>query len=170
MAQTRTVQSSDLEQTLAIAAAVASQARAGDVIALTGELGAGKTQFVRGMARGLGLDPAVVSSPTFVLMQEYEPPEPSQPVLVHIDAYRLHGPEGLGTLGWEGEGEALRDGAIVVIEWAELVESALGADRLDVELTHTSTGRALRLTAKGTWQPRFAELIQAVEQTQSLQE
>jgi tRNA threonylcarbamoyladenosine biosynthesis protein TsaE len=156
----------DLDQTLAVAASVAGVARAGDVLALTGELGAGKTQFVRGLARGLGLDPAAVSSPTFVLMQEYDPPEPattaSPPVLVHIDAYRLHGPEGLATLGWEGDGEAIRAGAVVAIEWADLVEPALGDDWLAIDLTHARHGRHLRFTAHGQWQHRLAALKHAV--------
>jgi len=159
------VESANLEQTLAIATAVAPLTRSGDVVALSGELGAGKTQFVRGLARGLGIDPAAVSSPTFVLMQEYEPAEAEAPVLVHIDAYRLEGEADLATLGWEGEGEAIRDSAIVAIEWAERVAPALPGDRLAIELSHTPTSRHLQFHALGGWQDRLDALHAAVHRT-----
>jgi tRNA threonylcarbamoyladenosine biosynthesis protein TsaE len=143
-----------------LAAALTQLTEPGDVIGLTGELGAGKTQFVRGLAQGLGIDPAAVSSPTFVLMQEYE--AEAGPVLVHIDAYRLHGSEGMATLGWEGAGQTLRTGAVVVIEWAELVSEALGEDWLAVDLEHTATGRRIELTPYGYWRDRIAALQQTL--------
>jgi tRNA threonylcarbamoyladenosine biosynthesis protein TsaE len=167
MTDTLTVDVTELDQTLTVAAAVAGVARSGDVLGLTGELGTGKTQFVRGLARGLGLDPGVISSPTFVLMQEHERDKPademSPSVLVHIDAYRLHGAEGMATLGWEGAGEALREGAVVAIEWVELVEPALGPDWLAIELSHLAHGRRLRFIPHGAWHDRMATLKQVID-------
>ena len=98
--------------------------RAGDVVALDGELGAGKTRFVRGVCEGMGLDPAQVCSPTFVLVNEYVRPIHATPggvaagvpaILRHVDAYRLSGPGDLESIGWD----RVVDGtAVVVVEWA----------------------------------------------------
>ncbi|MEX1016794.1 MAG: tRNA (adenosine(37)-N6)-threonylcarbamoyltransferase complex ATPase subunit type 1 TsaE [Phycisphaeraceae bacterium] len=155
------VASQSLAQTLAIGASVGRVAQAGDIVGLVGELGAGKTQFVRGLAEGLGLDPRVVSSPTFVLVHEYEPADPDDPdalVLVHIDAYRLAdaGPADLDALGWADE---LFEQAVVAVEWADLIQPHLGDDWLAVHLVHTNAGRAVTLSAHGRWAPRI-ELLQ----------
>lgn len=123
-------------QTAAIAAALAGNLRARDVVALEGELGAGKTVFVRGLARGLNINPARVSSPTFVIRQEYEPDDPINPTLVHIDAYRLGGPDELETIGWQ---ELLADADVVIaIEWPSRIAAALPADRVDVAIQHNA--------------------------------
>lgn len=157
------IDSDSPERTQAVGAAVGRLAKAGDVIALVGELGAGKTQFVRGLAAGLGIDPRVVSSPTFVLVQEYEPEAGEGPVLVHIDAYRLSGADDLASIGWEREGEELRRGAVVAVEWADLVAAGLGESRLDVTLGHAGRGRWLSLSPHGDWRPRMKALRDAVE-------
>eukprot|EP00752_Nemacystus_decipiens_P016090 g14386.t1 len=143
---------------------------AGDLIALQGELGAGKTQLVRGLAQGLGLSPRLVSSPTFVMVQEYEPPPEDSarggktmvPVLVHIDAYRIHSPDELESIGWSGHGDELREGAVVAIEWAKLIRPALGEDLLWVEIEHCPSGRQITLTASGAWRDKMQGLEMAL--------
>ena len=99
-------------ETEALGAVLAKDLRPGDVVALTGDLGAGKTAFVRGLARGLSLDPGQVSSPTFALVHEYRG---GRLPLFHVDLYRLSGAEaedlGLDELG-------VADG-VLAIEWPE---------------------------------------------------
>jgi len=155
---TRVVESRSVADTLAVGAAIARASRPGDIIALDGELGAGKTQLVRGIAQGLGLDPRQVASPTFVIAHEYEPApgvnDRDAPVLVHIDAYRLTGPGDLDTIGWGEDGRETRDGAVVAIEWATRIAAALGDDLLRVTLEHTHTGRRITLLPQGNWQQR----------------
>ena len=109
----------------------------GDCVALVGELGAGKTVLVRGIAAGLGLDERLVSSPTFVLVREYVP-------VYHIDLYRLGPPAGgdasagasaeLAGLGIE---EMLADG-VVLIEWADRARDALPSPHWRIEITPTA--------------------------------
>lgn len=116
-------------------------ARAGDVFALWGELGAGKTVFVRGLAHGMGVR-GPVSSPTFVLVNEYDGPVP----LFHIDFYRLD-PGRLGNVGWE---EYLDLEGVVAIEWPDRAGPALPDERLDVRLAHVAESkRAVTLEAHG---------------------
>lgn len=110
------------DETLALGEALGRVLRAGDVLALDGELGAGKTCLVRGIALGLGIDPALISSPTFVLAHQYPPKGPLGTPMVHIDAYRLSGAGDLDTIGYD----ALNDGhSVVVVEWASRVSQAL---------------------------------------------
>ena len=148
--------SSRVEVTQAVGVAIAGVARAGDVIALEGMLGAGKTQLVRGLAVEMGIDPRLVSSPTFMLVQEYEPADPARPVLVHVDAYRLTGDD-LATIGWD-DPQAFHEGAVVAVEWASRLGDALPADRLDVLLEHAEGGRRVTLTPRGEWVERWDAL------------
>lgn len=159
------------EATMGIGRALGACCVVGDVVALDGELGAGKTQFVRGLAEGLGFDPRQVSSPTFVIVQEYDRRNPSDrdragdaaEVLVHIDAYRLRSAEDLASIGWEGDGGSMREGAIVAIEWASLMGSGLPADHLSVRIEHEhGDGRRLSLIAHGRWVPRMAQVRSAL--------
>jgi len=99
------------EETSAAGERLAARLRAGDVLLLHGDLGAGKTAFVRGLARGLGALPDDVSSPTFTLIQEYR----GRVRLYHVDLYRLQ-PVEVADLGLD---ELTSDDAIVAIEWAE---------------------------------------------------
>ena len=91
--------------------------RDGDCVAFFGDLGAGKTAFIRGMTRGLGIE-AEVSSPTFAIVNDYG----GQPPLVHFDMYRIGGWEDLETTGFF---EYIDQGAVVVVEWSENIEGAL---------------------------------------------
>ncbi len=131
-------------RTIAIGRRLASLLLPGDFVALRGELGAGKTRLVRGIVEGLGHDPANVSSPTFVVMNEYEDPYARLPV-VHIDAYRLSGDEELANAGWD----RIFDGVtIVLVEWPERVEASLPEQRWDVRIDHVSeTDRRVTITA-----------------------
>ncbi len=107
-------------ETHALGKRLAGRLRVGDCVALIGGLGAGKTVFVRGLAEGLGCDGQLVSSPTYVLVQEY--PSTSGVNLYHLDLYRMTDPQReLADLGLE---EMLADGA-AVIEWADRAHDAL---------------------------------------------
>lgn len=122
---------------------LARLARPGDVLALWGELGAGKTVLTKGVAAGLGLDAGDVSSPTFIILHEHYG---GRMPLFHLDLYRLEGRD-LGSTGWE---ETLDAGGITVIEWPDRASGALPADRLDVRLEHIAdTKRRVLLTATG---------------------
>jgi len=98
-------------ETAAVGRDLAAQLQTGDVVLLFGDLGAGKTAFVRGLAEGLGIDPAEVSSPTFTIVQEYHG---GRLPLLHVDLYRLE-PKEVDDLGLDELGED----AVVAIEWAE---------------------------------------------------
>ncbi len=103
-------------------------------IALDGPLGAGKTAFVRGLARGLGLDVSQVASPTFVIANEYRLAESggaAARALVHVDFYRVEREEELIGAGFE---EFLRGPAILAVEWAKRFPLALPEDRLEIQL------------------------------------
>ena len=99
------------EATSAEGERLAARLAAGDVVLLRGELGAGKTAFVRGIARGLSAPPDAVSSPTFTLVQEYR----GRVALYHVDLYRLK-PEEVADLGLD---ELMESGGVLAIEWAE---------------------------------------------------
>jgi tRNA threonylcarbamoyladenosine biosynthesis protein TsaE len=109
----RSIETAGEDETSAVGAELASQLSAGDVLLLEGELGAGKTAFVRGLARGLGLQPDDVTSPTFTLIQEYRGPAGAL-VLYHADLYRLS-PREVDDLGL---GELSEDG-ILAVEWPD---------------------------------------------------
>lgn len=100
------------EETLALAEKLLAVLRPGDVLVLTGELGAGKTVFVRGLAKGLGLDENKVSSPSFTMVNEYRGEKP----LYHFDLYRLVDSDELIEIGWD---DYLSRGALVAVEWGE---------------------------------------------------
>ena len=105
--------------------------KAGDVVALEGDLGAGKTTLTQGIARGLGIS-SMVNSPTFSLIQEY----PGRIPLFHCDPYRLESPASLYDIGFE---EYFERGGVVVVEWANLVQELLPEERLTIRLEHLDT-------------------------------
>lgn len=128
------------EETERLAGRLAASLPPGTVVLLTGDLGAGKTAFVRGMAIGLGIDPEQVSSPTFTLIQEYRGTtgEGRSVTLYHVDLYRLSGVE-IDDLGLE---ELTAGGGIAAIEWAEkLATPPAGAVQVQISEEGEETRR-----------------------------
>ena len=146
------------DETRAAGEALASLLRARDAVALTGELAAGKTTMVQGIARGLGVTDQVVS-PTFTLVREYRGTDLE---IAHVDVYRLDRVQDVVDLGLDefGDGEAL-----LLVEWGDAVEALLPADHLVVELTTAvaeTEERAIVVTSVGpSWDAR-AERLEAV--------
>ena len=137
-----TVETAGEEETSAVGGQLASQLRPGDVILLTGELGAGKTAFVRGLARALGVPAEDVTSPTFTLVQEYRGP---QGTLFHVDLYRLTPPQvdDLGLDEMMGEG-------ILAVEWPDRWPDP-PASVYDVRIEHRGGDwRRVRVTGPGS--------------------
>jgi tRNA threonylcarbamoyladenosine biosynthesis protein TsaE len=124
-------QSNSVEQTEAIAAELAGKFVGGEVIALEGDLGAGKTQFVRGLVRGVGGEPRSVSSPTFVLLNVYDG---GRLTVFHLDAYRISGADDFEAIGFT---ELLEQGGVVAIEWPSRVEALLPKKRYRVRILAT---------------------------------
>ncbi len=148
------------EATAALGARIAAALRPGDLVALSGPLGAGKSVLARGLVRALTSPDEEVPSPTFTLIQLYD--GPAFP-LAHLDLYRLKRPEEAWELGLD---DALADGAAVV-EWPERLGDDLPADRLQVALASVAdaedpgaAGRRLaRLEGFGAWTQRVADLL-----------
>lgn len=115
-----------------MAAALAHELRPGDVVTVSGELGAGKTTFVRGSCRALGVTEPV-TSPTFTIGHRYEAPVP----VAHLDLYRF---QGLSAAEW-GDLEPYFDGTIAFVEWPEAGVDALPPARVRVLLAHVGEGR-----------------------------
>lgn len=135
-------------RTLALGGALGVRLRPGDVVALHGDLGTGKTTLVRGLVQALLGEGEEVPSPTYTLVQVYEGPAFA---LWHFDLYRLDDPEGVTELGWD---ETIEGAAL--IEWPERAGRHLPAGRLDVFLEISGEGRRVRLEPKGEgWQERM---------------
>lgn len=146
------------EDTRALGDAVASLLKPGDVIALAGELGAGKTTLVQGVARGLGVASRVVS-PTFTLVREYSGRLPVH----HVDVYRLDRIQDVLELGLE---EMIDGESVVIVEWGDAIEALLPANKLRIELTvpDESEARLLVLSGSGPeWGMRWERLERATE-------
>ena len=150
--------SASVEATQRVGERIGRALRAGDVVALYGELGTGKTTFVQGIARGQGRDQASVKSPTFVLVREY----PGDTILVHVDGYRLDGPP---AAAWLDLDLIFSPRRVTMVEWAERFEGLLPERRLAVHLEHVSANRRrLRIDALGEWPAeQVVELRTALE-------
>ena len=133
-----------VEETEELGRRLAGRLGPGDVVAFTGDLGAGKTAFVRGLARGLGI-PGRVTSPTFTIVNEYEG---GRLPLFHFDLYRLSSSDELFDIGWE---DYLARGGVCAVEWSEIVEDALeeGAIRVDLRRGTADGQRVISITGKG---------------------
>ena len=134
-----------VQETIQFGKRLGQQLRGGEVLALTGDLGAGKTVLTRGIALGVGLSMDQVSSPTFTLIQEYSGSIP----LIHVDLYRLDWPSELSTLGLE---DYFTPSTIVIIEWAERFPQVLPFDYIAIRLEYgeTETIRFLSITGIGS--------------------
>jgi tRNA threonylcarbamoyladenosine biosynthesis protein TsaE len=121
-------------ETEELGAELGARLRGGEVVLLSGELGAGKTVFVRGLARGVGADPDEVASPTFVLLTSY----PGRLTLHHADLYRLEGAGDADELGLE---ELPGPQGVLAVEWAERLGQAPWQSRVRVVLEHAGGDR-----------------------------
>jgi len=122
----------DESQTARLGVALARVLPPGSVVSLCGTLGAGKTRLVQAVARACGVEPRAVTSPTFVLIQEYQGHRP----VYHLDAYRVRDEDEFDELGPE---EYFEGDGITLVEWADRVEPCLPRDRLDVRIEVTGT-------------------------------
>ncbi len=130
-------------ETELIGTAIGQVLREGDVLALIGDLGAGKTALVHGIVSGLEAPPSSVTSPTFMLMHRYHGRLP----LTHMDLYRLRSPEEAEAIGFA---EVFADNGVTVVEWADRFPSLLPSDRLEVLLAHrTVATRSVQFVAQG---------------------
>ncbi len=130
------------EETAEIGRSLAPSLGAGSVLLLVGDLGAGKTAFVRGLAEGLGVAAEEVSSPTFTLMQEYRG---GRLPLIHVDLYRLNEPREIDELGLDELGQ----NAVMAIEWADKLARPM-PDAVDIRIEHSEDDtRRLTITRPG---------------------
>ena len=146
------------DATRAVAAALAELLVPGDLVLLVGDLGAGKTVFAQGLARGLGVEEPV-TSPTFTIVQEYRGRVP----IAHVDVYRLDRLQDLHDLGFD---EMVDDG-VTVVEWGDLVEQAVPAEHLVVRIEPgvADTELVLDLSFHGSrWLGRRAALEEALSE------
>ncbi len=149
----RTTSPSETQQ---LGVQVARRLESGDVLALVGELGAGKTNFVQGLAHGLGVKESV-HSPTFILANEYRS---GRLPLFHVDAYRIAGAgEAIGF----GFDDYLNDEGVTVIEWADRIRAALPPEHLTLEFRDVGeTERSITITGHGD---RYRRLLDDLEQS-----
>ena len=126
----------------------------GDIIALAGELGTGKTTFVRGMACGMGIERAEVASPSFTLVNEYEGPLP----LYHIDLYRLEDEHELLGIDYD---DYIKGDGVAVIEWADRISQAVPRESLWIRLQYRDAERRdIMFQAKGE---RYEKIIEELQ-------
>lgn len=153
-----TAHTATAEATRSLGRSFAPLLRIGDTVVLTGDLGAGKTTLVQGVARGLGID-VPVTSPTFTLVKEY----PGSLPITHADVFRLDRVQDVVDLALE------ESTGVIFVEWGDVVEDLFGDDTLRVELTNSGgdadvDGRRIVFSAAGpTWGARWERLEQAIE-------
>jgi tRNA threonylcarbamoyladenosine biosynthesis protein TsaE len=155
MSDAITFDANELAATMALGQRLGQLLSPGAVVALVGQLGAGKTHLVRAIAEGLGIsDSRVVSSPTFVLIQEYNARWP----IYHFDAYRLHNSAEFAELGVHEYFEA---NGVCLVEWADRVEGCLPAEHLRIEIQVTGElSRRFLIHASG---PQYLALVQRLK-------
>ena len=134
--------SNSAQETEALGERLAAVLRPGDVVAYTGDLGAGKTAFTRGLARGLGV-PDRVTSPTFTIVNEYEG---GRVPLVDFGLYRKESPEELFDIGWE---DYLARGGVCAVEWSEHAEGAFEEEPIWVDIRRGADDGQRVITIRG---------------------
>lgn len=145
---------------MALGEELGKRLRPGDVIALFGDLGAGKTTLTKGIAAGMGL-PSDVHSPTFTLIHEHPGPVP----LYHVDLYRLSTEEEVERIGID---EYIYGNGVTVIEWADRMRSLLPTDRLDIDIRFeakrepTAESETIRELTFETGSPRMQSVIEEI--------
>ncbi len=152
-----TIRTDSADATRAVAAALGELLVPGDVVLLVGDLGAGKTAFTQGLARGLGVDEPV-TSPTFTIVQEYEGRIP----LAHVDVYRLDRVQDLYDLGFD---ELVDGNGVTVVEWGDLVEQTVPSEHVVVRIEpgEADTERVLEFSYHGArWRDRQTVVEQAL--------
>ena len=130
------------QETEALGQALVQKLAPGEVVAFSGDLGAGKTAFVRGMAQGLGITQRV-TSPTFTIVNEYEG---GRLPLFHFDMYRLHSAEELFDIGWE---DFLSRGGVCAVEWSENIQEALEPGTVYVDIRRGQGEQERIISIKG---------------------
>jgi tRNA threonylcarbamoyladenosine biosynthesis protein TsaE len=158
------IRATTADDTREVGEAIAPLLRPGDAVALTGELGAGKTTFAQGLARGLGFDGHVVS-PTFTLVREYRGRLP----IHHVDVYRLDRVQDVLDLGMD---DVAAEGGVLLVEWGDVIEGLLPADhivvtlRLAAEGGDDADGEAREVSFDGvgdSWRARWEQLERLLE-------
>jgi len=145
-------------QTARLGQVIGLMLRGGETIALYGPLGAGKTALVRGIAVGLGASPAAVTSPTFVVIHEYQGRLP----FAHVDLYRIRSPRELESTGLS---EYFSGQTVTAIEWADKGTAALPHDRIEIALNHRAArSRTIQLNVTG---PKSSEVLALVRRQYS---
>ena len=146
----KTITTNNPGETQAIGEQLAKLCKGGEILCLSGDLGAGKTTFVKGLARGLKIDEKTVNSPTFVIMNIYEGRLP----LYHFDFYRFERQDEIGGIGYD---EFLYGNGVAVIEWSERFGTLMPPEHLAIQLGHEGdNARSLRFSAKGD---RYQKLL-----------
>jgi tRNA threonylcarbamoyladenosine biosynthesis protein TsaE len=149
------LQTKSTSETIRIGKKIGGHLLPGDVLALSGELGAGKTQFIKGLAEGMGLGkPTYISSPSFTLINEY----PGRIPFYHIDLFRLRGENEAEELGLE---EYFQGGGVSAIEWADKILSLLPKEILWIYIYYTGKNtRSLEIIGKGK---RYEEILKILD-------
>jgi tRNA threonylcarbamoyladenosine biosynthesis protein TsaE len=145
------IQTKSASETIRVGKGIGSRLRSGDVVALVGELGAGKTQFIKGLAAGVGIgNPTYISSPSFTLINEY----PGKIPFYHIDLFRLEREKEAEELGLE---DYFQGGGITAIEWADKIPSLLPKEMLFIHIAYVGKNiRSIEIIGKGE---RFEDLV-----------
>jgi tRNA threonylcarbamoyladenosine biosynthesis protein TsaE len=151
-------QTRSTSETIRVGKRIGRLLKSGDIVALVGELGAGKTQFIKGLAAGVGIgNPTYISSPSFTLINEY----PGKIPFYHVDLFRLEREKEAEELGLE---DYLQGGGITAIEWADKIPSLLPKEMLFIHIAYTGKNtRSIEMIGKGK---RYQELVSQMQSSE----